>query len=90
MSQTEITAQELANWLGGTLINCPPEKSFSEVLPLDRAVQTSISFLSNPKYASKALESKAGLILAAPGRDLGSQPVLEVKDPYLAFARCTQ
>jgi len=90
MSQTEITAQELANWLGGTLINCLPEKSFSEVLPLDRAVQTSISFLSNPKYASKALESKAGLILAAPGRDLGSQPVLEVKDPYLAFARCTQ
>jgi len=89
MFQTTITARELTEWLGGTLINCPPDRVFSEVLPLDRAEQTSISFLSNPKYASKAMDSKAGLILAAPGRDLGGQPVLEVKDPYWAFAQCT-
>jgi len=89
MSQTGITAQELADWLGGTLINCPPQRFFSEVLPLDRAGEASISFLSNPKYAHKALQSKAGLILAAPGTALGGQSLLEVKDPYWAFAQCT-
>ena len=89
MSQSEITAQALAEQFGGALKNCPPDRVLTEVMPLDAAKASSISFLANPKYAPKAGGSKAGLILAGPGTDLGGQPVLEVKDPYWAFAQCT-
>jgi len=89
MSQTEITAEELAGLLGGALKNCPVNRVLTEVLPLDLAKASSVSFLSNPKYAAKALESAAGLILAAPDANLTDKAVLEVKDPYWAFAQCT-
>jgi len=89
MPQTETTAQALAGLFGGALKHCPPDRVLTEVLPLDKASATSISFLSNPKYRAKAAQSDAGLILVSPGTDLGDRPVLEVKNPYFAFARCT-
>ena len=58
-----------------------------EVKPLDLAGPASVSFLSNPKYRSKALESKAGLILVDPGVDLGDLPQLEMKNAYWGFAQ---
>jgi UDP-3-O-[3-hydroxymyristoyl] glucosamine N-acyltransferase len=87
MVQTEITAQELAELFGGALKNCPPDRILTEVLPLDVARASSISFLSNPKYVARALESNAGLIVAAPDAGLGDRPVVEVKDPYWTFAQ---
>jgi UDP-3-O-[3-hydroxymyristoyl] glucosamine N-acyltransferase len=89
MSIIETTAQELADQFGGILKNCPADRILTEVLPLDAAKASSISFLANPKYASKASESEAGLILVAAGADLADRPILEVKDPYWAFAKCT-
>ncbi|MCL1893018.1 MAG: UDP-3-O-(3-hydroxymyristoyl)glucosamine N-acyltransferase [Holophagaceae bacterium] len=89
MSQTDISAGKLAELFEGTLQRCPPERILTEVLPLDEARNTSISFLANPKYASKATESCAGLILVSKNNTLEDKPVLEVSDPYWVAAQCT-
>jgi len=51
MSQHAMKAQELADRLGGALLDCPPDRLLTEVLPLDEARATSVSFLANPKYS---------------------------------------
>jgi UDP-3-O-[3-hydroxymyristoyl] glucosamine N-acyltransferase len=84
---TTMTAQDLAQRLEGVLEHCPPDRPISEVRPLDEAGPASISFLANPKYAAKAHESAAGLILVDPTADMGDRPVLRVTNPYWSFAR---
>jgi len=84
---TTLSAQDLAERLGGTLEHCPPERPISEVKPLEEAEAGSVSFLANPKYAAKAKDSTAGLILVDAAVDLGDRPVLRVKHPYWAFAQ---
>jgi hypothetical protein len=74
MSQHALKAQELAERLGGTLLDCPPDRLLTEVLPLDEAGSTSVSFLANPKYLPRARESKAGLILVDPRSSLEGRP----------------
>jgi len=83
-----ITAQDLAERLGGSLDHCPPDRLISEVKPLEEACASSVSFLANPKYAAKATGSGAGLILVDPAAELGDHPVLRVPHPYWAFAQC--
>ena len=51
---TTLTAQALAERLGGALEHCPPDRPISEVKPLDEAGAASVSFLANPKYAARA------------------------------------
>ncbi len=89
MARTEmtLTAQDLADRLGGVLDHCPPDRCISEVKPLEEAGAASVSFLSNPRYAAKAKESPAGLILVDGAAELGDRPVLRVKHPYWAFAQ---
>ena len=85
-----MTAGELASRLGGSLRNCPAERVLSEVRPLEEATPASLSFLSNPRYGSKARENAAGLILVTPRTDLGERAVLVVENPYWAFARAIE
>jgi len=87
MSPITLTAQELAERLGGALQNCPPERPLTEVRPLDEAGPGSVSFLANPKYHTQALQSGAGLIMADPKTDLGDRPRLVMENPYWGFAR---
>ena len=87
MSQHALKAQELAERLGGALQDCPPDRVLTEVLPLDEAGPSSLSFLANPKYHLKAKESQAGLILAVPQTDLGGHPLLIMANPYWGFAQ---
>jgi UDP-3-O-[3-hydroxymyristoyl] glucosamine N-acyltransferase len=84
---TTLTAQDLAGRLGGVLEHCPPDRPISEVKPLEEATTGSVSFLANPKYAAKARESAASLILVDAQVDLGDRPVLRVQHPYWAFAQ---
>lgn len=84
---TTLTAQDLAERLGGALEHCPPDRLISEVKPLDEAGAGAVSFLANAKYAAKARESAAGLVLVDETADLGDRPVLKVKHPYWAFAQ---
>ncbi len=87
MSQITLTAQTLAERLGGALQNCPPERALTEVRPLDEAGPGSVGFLANPKYHAQALQSGAGLILADPKTDLGDRPRLVMENPYWGFAQ---
>jgi UDP-3-O-[3-hydroxymyristoyl] glucosamine N-acyltransferase len=82
-----ITCAELAERLGGTLRNCPGDRAIVEVRPLEEAVACSLSFLANPKYRAKALESPAGVILVDPKTDLGDRPQLVLANPYWGFAQ---
>src|SRR5260370_12941849 len=85
MPQPFLTAQELADRLGGTLLHCPADRILREVLPLDDADESAVSFLANPRYRAKALGSKAGLILAGPDAELGDKPHLAMKNPDWGF-----
>jgi UDP-3-O-[3-hydroxymyristoyl] glucosamine N-acyltransferase len=87
MAQRGFTAQELATRLGGSLLNCPPDRVLLEAKPLDEAHGQSLSFLVSAKYREKALQSGAGLILANPKIDLPGLPVLQVEHPHGSFAK---
>lgn len=87
MSQITLTAQELAERLGGALHNCPPERRLTRVMPLDEAAPDALSFLANTKYHALALQSEAGLILCDPKTDLGDRPQLVMENPYWGFAQ---
>ncbi|BDU74484.1 UDP-3-O-(3-hydroxymyristoyl)glucosamine N-acyltransferase [Mesoterricola silvestris] len=87
MSKTSFTAAELAERLGGDLRNCPGDRVLGQVLPLDQAGSGALSFLANPKYHARALQSGAGLILVDPGTDLGDRPQLVMKNAYWGFAQ---
>jgi len=87
MANHEMSAAELAERLGGTLRNCPGGRLLSGVLPLDLAGPSALSFLANPKYHAKAVDSGAGLILVDPGTDLGDRPQLAMPNPYWGFGQ---
>jgi len=53
---------------------------------LDEAGPTDISFIANPKYASKVANSKAGLIFIT-DEFKTNKPAIIVKNPQLAFAK---
>ena len=86
-TSTVMRADELAARLGGALQHCPPDRPISEVQPLEEAGPEAVSFLANPKYAAKAKESGAGLIIVDTRTDLGEQPTLVLENPYWAFAQ---
>ena len=90
MSTPAITAVELAERLEGVLLNCPPERLLTEVLPLDEATGSAVTFLANPRYKAKAQHSDAGLILVGAEAGLGDQPQLVMKNPYKGFAETIQ
>lgn len=89
MSQHALKAQELADRLGGALQDCPPDRLLTEVLPLEEAGPTSVSFLANPKYQRKAKESRAGLIIAEARAELEGRPRVLMANPYWGFAQAT-
>ncbi len=82
-----LSCAELAERLGGTLRNCPGDRPIGEVRPVEEAQVSSLSFLANPKYHAKALESQAGVILTDPKTDLGDRPQLVMGNPYWGFAQ---
>jgi UDP-3-O-[3-hydroxymyristoyl] glucosamine N-acyltransferase len=82
-----FTCAELAERLGGSLRNCPGDRAITEVRPLEDAQGHALSFLANPKYRAKALESPAGVILVDPKSDLADRPQLVMPNPYWGFAR---
>ncbi len=82
-----VTARELAERLGGSLLDCSPDLALTEVRTLKEAGPTSVSFLASARYTAQARESGAGLLLARPGDDLEGRPRLVMDSPYLGFAR---
>jgi UDP-3-O-[3-hydroxymyristoyl] glucosamine N-acyltransferase len=60
------------------------------VAGLEEASQTEVTFLANPKYYRKALQSRAAAIIVGTQEDLPNRPLLRSPNPYLAFAHALQ
>ncbi len=80
------TLKELAEYLGGT-VQGDENFAVNGLAPLDNAGADKITFLANPKYASKVAETNAGAVLMAPGGERYGRNVIEVPNPYLGFAK---
>jgi len=80
------TLKELAEHLGGT-VRGDETCRISGLAPLESAGPDKITFLANPKYAAKVAETGAGAVLMAPGGEAYGRNVVEVANPYLAFAK---
>ena len=76
---------ELARRVGGT-VGGDPEVVVTGVQTLDAARSDHLSFLTNPKYRDKAMTTRAGVVMAAPGTELPGKTVLRVAHPYVALA----
>jgi UDP-3-O-[3-hydroxymyristoyl] glucosamine N-acyltransferase len=88
----EVSALELSALLGGELLG-DADCVISRIGSLQGADAATVSFLSNPRYASQLAESAAGCVLVAPAmREAVAQRrcAIVCADPYLAFARLTQ
>jgi UDP-3-O-[3-hydroxymyristoyl] glucosamine N-acyltransferase len=85
MIQTK-TLKELAEYLGG-IVRGDETCRVNGLAPLESAGPDKITFLANPKYAAKVAETGAGAVLMAPGAENHGRNVIEVANPYLAFAK---
>jgi UDP-3-O-[3-hydroxymyristoyl] glucosamine N-acyltransferase len=84
--QLSKTLKELADYLGGT-VRGDEACRVDGLAPLETAGPAKITFLANPKYASKVADTSAGAVLMAPGGESYGRNVIEVANPYLAFAK---
>jgi UDP-3-O-[3-hydroxymyristoyl] glucosamine N-acyltransferase len=84
--QNTKTLKELAEYLGGT-VRGDATCRINGLAPLESAGADKITFLANPKYAAKVAETGAGAVLMAPGGEAYGRNVIELTNPYLAFAK---
>lgn len=80
------TLKELAGYLGGTVIG-DGETLIRGLAGLDDAKAGEITFLANPRYAAKVATTGATAVVLPPGADPCGKDGIEVKNPYLAFAK---
>jgi UDP-3-O-[3-hydroxymyristoyl] glucosamine N-acyltransferase len=83
-----ITLKNIADHLGAKLIG-NPELHISGISSLLSATEEEISFLSNPKFSSQIVESKAGAVIMHPDmeyEDFGGARLL-MGNPYLGYAK---
>ena len=80
------TLKQLAVFLGG-IVRGDESYLINGLAPLESAGSDKITFLANPRYAAKVAETGAGAILMAAGGEAYGRNVIEVANPYLAFAK---
>lgn len=94
-----VELQEIVQALGGQIsgpTNGPNSNGslmIDSIASLEEATASSITFLSNPKYAAQLQTSKAGCVIVAPAVQAQAQQrgaCIITPDPYLYFARLTQ
>ncbi len=81
-----LTVAEIARYLGGT-VQGDGTTLISGLGTLETAGPDAVTFLANPKYASKVAETSAGAVLMAPGGERYGRTAIEVANPYLGFAK---
>jgi len=86
---TTYTLGEIASRLGG-VVKGDASRTISGIRPLDQAGPDDLSFISNPRYRSAALESRAACLLAGPEDDLPGCNLIQVANPYAALASAMQ
>lgn len=88
----EITAKELADFLGAR-IEGDPETKVSKLSRIEEADSNSLSFLGSSKYFHYAYSAKAGILLcdeSLPCEASNFGAILRVKEPYEAFHRLVE
>src|SRR5512134_3674816 len=84
----KILLSVLAGEIGARLEGAHGEVSGGA--PVDKAGPGQVTFLSNPKYADQARETKASAIIAGQPVPGAACAFLLTPDPYLAFARAVE
>jgi UDP-3-O-[3-hydroxymyristoyl] glucosamine N-acyltransferase len=80
------TVTELAEYLGG-VVQGDGTVLISGLGTLETAGPAALTFLANPKYASKVAATSAGAVLMAPGGERYGRTAIEIANPYLGFAK---
>jgi UDP-3-O-[3-hydroxymyristoyl] glucosamine N-acyltransferase len=82
----EKSLKELAAYLGGRVIG-DEDARIHGIAALDNAGNGEITFLANPKFAAKVATTGATAVVLPPGAETHGKNAVEVKNPYLAFAK---
>lgn len=82
----EKKLKELAVYLDGRVIG-DENAVITGIAGLDDAKEGDVTFLANPKYASKVAGTGATAIILPPGAQAHGKNAVEVANPYLAFAK---
>jgi UDP-3-O-[3-hydroxymyristoyl] glucosamine N-acyltransferase len=80
------TLQEIAQYLGGT-VSGDGEILIGGLATLDDAGEGQLTFLANPKYASKVASTRASAVLLPEGANPHGHNAIFHPNPYLAFAK---
>ncbi|WP_305043684.1 UDP-3-O-(3-hydroxymyristoyl)glucosamine N-acyltransferase [Geoalkalibacter sp.] len=81
-----VRLKELAELVGAQLIG-DGDCEITRVAPIDQAGPGEITFLANPRYATKLGDCRASAVIVPPGVDNDRHHLLVCANPYLAFAR---
>ena len=85
-----LTLAELATITGGELQG-DASATVTMVVPMDKAQQGHVTFLSNPKYAKHLAQCQATVVMVKEAqREQCIGNALIVADPYVAFAKVAQ
>lgn len=79
------TLGELAQILQGKVVG-DPDTPIHGIAKIEDARQGDLTFLTNPKYQKKLMDSDAGALLAGHGVTW-DRPVLQVDNPYVALGK---
>ena len=78
--------KELAQWVNGTVVG-DGEIEISGVSAIEEAQTGEITFIATPKYLPKLGETRASAVIVSKEVIRGEKPLLNVANPYLAFAK---
>jgi len=82
----EKTVGEIAAFLGGQ-VKGDPRVLITGLQGITEAGPQDLTFLANPRYRRYLSTTQAGAILATPQELATDRPIIQVEDPYVAFAR---
>ncbi len=91
-----MTLGELSERLGGELVTAPGESDKAAgniihgVAGIETAGQGEVTFVANPKYASRANRSAAGAVIVEPAFPPLSAPTIRHPNPKLAFSQAVE
>jgi UDP-3-O-[3-hydroxymyristoyl] glucosamine N-acyltransferase len=88
----KVRVANLSALLGGDVIGAS-DLIVERIGSLQSADDTTVSFLSNPRYAAQLESTRAGCVIVSPGfrsRVSHLPSAIVCADPYLAYARLTQ
>ena len=80
----------IAKALGARLENGSPDTDITGVAGIEDAGPGELTFISNPKYASRAKTTRASAVIVGEGFPPVATAMLRSKNPYLDFARALE